>query len=564
MKKEIAFQKPSEEPKELRSPEWWKWWQEEAKPGFFLHEGIIVEKDIPIKMRDEIKLAANVYRPDKPGKFPVIIGITFFGKDIPWSEIHSGWGIAYDTSSPTLTRTTAFEAPDPAFWVPHGYVVVLVDQRGTGRSGGQPFTPFGHDAHMFNYLDYYDVIEWAGIQEWSNGNVGLSGVSTFAMAQWAVASLNPPHLKAINPWEGFTSSPARQPLEGERGCIPETVFLNRHLGRNSPPHNPAFPDPEKNIVPPPWRGSYEYLEDIIIPALVCGTWSDHFCHTRGTMGGVFLAYQKISSKNKWLYTHGRQKWAEYYSSEALSIQKMFFDCFLKGTDSRILEMPKVRLEVRDTIDRWLVRFEKEWPLMHTKYTKLYLDAKTNTLNFNRIKNEAIVSYDSELTDGKVLFNIIFEEDTELTGYMKLKLWVSPEEADDMDLFVTVRKFDVNKNEILFDGWAFPSTYPVAFGLLRLSNREIDEEKSTPWQPFLTYKKVQKVEPGEIVSCEIEIFASSTLFHKGETLGLEISGKFQGKTERYGFKDLNKGKHSIYTGGKYDSYLLVPLIPNSHS
>ncbi len=517
-----------------------------------VNKGIIVERDVPVEMRDGLKLAANVFRPDKPGKFPVIMGITAFGKDSPWSPIFPGWGIAYEPYSPTVTGSTAFEAPDPNFWVPYEYVVIILDSRGKGRSPGQELE------HDRGYQDYYDAIEWAGTQEWSNGNVGMTGVSTFGMAQWAVASLNPPHLKAIDPWEAFTSTPTVS-AGGIFGGIPETGFL-KQVSLARPPHHPVFPEPVKEEEPPPVRGSYEYLEDITVPTLVCATWSDHMTHTRGTSGGVFLAYQKISSEYKWLYTHGRQKWAEFYSSEAKAFQKQFFDCFLKGTDSRIMETPRVRLEVRDTLDRYTVRYENEWPIGRTEYMELYLDANTGTLNFDKAGKEGRVSYDSESADGRASFDITFDQDTELTGPMNLKLWVSPENADDADLFVTLRKIDTNGDEVLFDCCHFPVRYPVAFGGLRLSNRELDEEKSTPGQPWHTFRVEQKVEPGEIVPCQIEIYNSSTLFHKGETLRLVISGKFQVESTWYEFDDLNEGKHTIYIGGEYDSYLLVPVIP----
>lgn len=91
-------------------------------PGYPLPEGIIVKKDVPIEMRDGLKLAANVYRPDKPGKFPVIMSFTIYGKDL------SGWGKARFIPSHRISRETAFEAVDPGFWVPYDYVVILSTQ----------------------------------------------------------------------------------------------------------------------------------------------------------------------------------------------------------------------------------------------------------------------------------------------------------------------------------------------------------------------------------------------------------------------------------------------------
>jgi predicted acyl esterase len=181
------------------------------------------------------------------------------------------------------------------------------------------------------------------------------------------------------------------------------------------------------------------------------------------------------------------------------------------------------------------------------------------LNFDKVSQEGKVTYDS--ADGKALFDITFDQDTELTGHMKLKLWVSPERADDADLFIALKKLDVAGNEVYFDSWSPPGRYPVALGWLRLSQREMDEEKSTPWQPYLKHERELKVKPGEIVTCEIEILPSSTLFRKGETLRLVISGKYQVESKWFGYNlRVNEGRHSIYSGGKHDSYLLIPIVP----
>ena len=154
--------------------------------------------------------------------------------------------------------------------------------------------------------------------------------------------------------------------------------------------------------------------------------------------------------------------------------------------------------------------------------------------------------------------------------MKLKLWVSPADADDMDLFVTIRKFNTDGHQVCFDSDGAPGRMPVALGWLRLSKRQLDEELSRPWllvQRFVTPgEPEQKMKPGEIVPCEIAIWPSSTLFHAGEKLTVDISGKYGVKDDLLkGYNDLvNKGEHSIYTGGKYDSHLLVPIIPEARS
>lgn len=507
-------------------------------PGYALPESVIVEKDVPIKMRDGLELASNIYRPNKPGRFPVIMSFTIYGKDL------SGWGKGYRIPSHIISKSTAFEAVDPGFWVPYDYVVILVDSRGFGRSPGGAWKGY----------DYYDAIEWAGVQNWSNGKVGLCGVSYLAIIQWDAAYLRPPHLKAIIPWEADTLQPTPK-----YGCIPETGFLKKldalFLAPSHPAWGRSFPDERpsgEHVLEPPLE---RVLEDINVPALICATWSDQELHTRGGL----WAYKTIASNHKWLYTHGRHKWREFYTSEALDIQKKFFDCFLKGSDNRIMLTPRVRLEIRENIHKYLVRYEDDWPLPRTKYKKLYLNAENGILDFHQYSRARKVSYNS--SNEKAIFDIRFDEDTELTGHMKLKLWVSPEKANDMDIFVTLKKLDTEGNEVYFDSWHAPSRYPVALGWLRLSWRELDAERSTPWQPLLKCESAHKVKVGDIVPCQIEIYPSSTLFRTGESLRLVISGQYGVESTRYVFDEasVNEGNHIIYTGGKYDSYLLVPII-----
>jgi uncharacterized protein len=210
-----------------------------------------------------------------------------------------------------------------------------------------------------------------------------------------------------------------------------------------------------------------------------------------------------------------------------------------------------------------VRYENEWPLARTEYKKLYLDTG-GTLNLEEVKRQGKVSYDS--ADGKAEFDLTFDQDTELTGHMKLRLHVSAEEANEMDLLVGVKKIGTNGEEVRFFGTAMSAYIKgmVARGWLRISQRELDEEKSTPWQPYLKHQGEKRLKPGEIVPVEIEILPSSTLFRKGERLRLVVQGKdlIEGPPWGWlGYRQLaNKGVHSIYAGGEYDSHLLVPVIP----
>lgn len=509
-------------------------------PGYPLPEGIIIEKDVYVEVRDGTLLCGDIFRPDKPGQFPVIITFTPFNKD--------AWGlVGFGTIGFVPSEACSFEAPDPGFWVPNDYVVALFDQRGTGKSWGPSGGELGED--------YYDVIEWIAAQEWCNGNVGMTGVSALAICQYHAAALQPPHLKAICVWGGRHSVPA--PLFGG---IPEVGFMLQ-VAKLRPPVNESL---NQHLTRgPSVPVTLEKLQNITIPGIYTAQWTDIEVHLPHTI----WSYQLVSTppEYKWLYTHGWEKWAEFYSPEALDYQLRFFDYFLKGIDNGWMEEPHVRLETLDTHYTHTNRYENEWPIARTEYTKLYLDANTGSLSFGPFTQEASVTYNSTVVWERASFDITFDQDTEITGHIVLHLWVSPEDLDDADLFVTVQKLNANGAQVFFEGCHSPGRNPVALGFLRLSNRELNETWSTPWQPVQEYPySVQKVEPGEIVPCDIEIYPTSTLFHAGETLRLIIGGKYlvqSGDLDNpwVAFADLNEGNHTIYTGGQYDSYLLLPLV-----
>ena len=531
--------------------------------GASMPEGILIERDVPVEMSDDVKLAANVFRPDKPGRFPVIMAFTPYSKD--YYSQHDDFG---------CSEMTPFEAPDPGYWVPNDYVMVHVDERANGKSPG---------VGTGGVYDLYDGIEWAAGQEWSNGNIGMLGHSALAMRQWEVASMEvpPPHLKAIIPWGGF-SDRARD--NNYPGGIPETEF-NPGRGENIPlwqenfqplkrPDQPQYQQlPTDELLNPP------ELENIKVPMLIGSSWVDYYAHLQGN----FRGWLRASSQHKWLYTYSLRKWQGLYTPiEARDMQRNFFDYFLKGIDSGIMEMPRVRLSVQDKLLDFKVRYEKDFPLKRTVYTALYLDASNGVLSPDKPEQTAKTTYNSDVSpvsqiihressvgnEGKASFRITFDKETEITGFMKLKLWVSAEDADDMDIFVTVRKYNADGYQVCFDSDGAPGRMPVALGWMRLSKRELDEELSQPWLPIqksvLPDGPEQKVKSGEVVPCEIAIWPSCTLYHTGEKLVIDISGKYGVKDDLLrGYNNLvNKGRHSIYTGGKYDSHLLVPIIPEA--
>jgi predicted acyl esterase len=590
----LAINHPASNPYEIRpSPDGFLPYQIIPTPA-----GIAIERDVKVVMPDGIKLACNIYRPDKPGKFPVIAMVTPYGKDqTPPSYKPDGsflpnayfpfvfrvYAHGADMGHMKISMLTPWEGPDPAFWVQNDYVVVMADQRGAFKSEGKPVSPVqpaqGGD-------DLANLIEWAAVQEWSNGNVGMIGVSALAYVQYYAASRQPaaPHLKAIIPWEGFSDA------FGDFlfwGGIPETNF-SRSLTpfkaglQKLPPDQAAkaWAEAMDPVANQKMIADNPKVELINVPALICASWSDKGLHTRGT----FEVYRMIGSKDKWLYTHGGAKWERFYSEDGKAYQKKFLDHYLKGIENGWKDTPRVRLEVRETRDEYTVRPENEFPLARTEYKQLYLNAGNSSLSpqSSQSAKTGKAVYNST-QGGNASFGITFNEDTELTGYMMVKLWVAAEDSDDMDLFVTVKKYagpcDTDSpacktleevvgsgrvakgTEIQFRGMNGFGADMAARGQMRVSQRELDKKRSTDWLPVQKFQGEKRLKPGQIVPVEIALLPSSTLFRKGESLQLTIQGHCPvDQPLLYYDWVINKGRHAIHTGGKYDSYLQIPVIP----
>ncbi|COE35145.1 MULTISPECIES: CocE/NonD family hydrolase [Staphylococcus] len=526
----------------------------------FGNQEMIMEKDVAVEMKDGEKLYVNIFRPNKEGQFPVVMSADTYGKDN--KPKITNMGAQWPTLGPIPTSSfTPEESPDPGFWVPQDYVVVKLALRGSSKSNGVLSPWSKREAE-----DYYEVIEWAAKQEWSNGNVGTNGVSYLAVTQWWVASLNPPHLKAMIPWEGLNDMYREVAFHGG---IPDTGFFRFWVqgifARWT--DNPNIEDlvqaqKDHPLFDDYWKQRQAPLHQIKTPLLACASWSTQGLHNRGSFEG----FKQASSEDKWLYIHGRKEWESYYARENLERQKAFFDYYLKEEDNDWKETPTVTYEVRDQFYKGEFKTATAFPLPNTNYTPLYLNAKDLTLNQNAVNEESSTQYDSENEQDDVRFSYTFDHDTELVGNMNLKLWVSTDDADDMDLFAGIKKLDRRGNEVHFPDFNHIEQGQVATGWLRASHRELDQDKSTIAQPWHKHEQELKLNKGDIVPVEIELLPSGTRFKQGETLVVVVKGSevvkgnsTPGMKTRYEHEErVNKGLHHIHTGGQYDSQLIVPV------
>ncbi len=519
---------------------------------------MIVERDVSVALRDGTTIYIDLFRPRDESPAAPLIAWGPYGKHghIQYQQTFPNWG----GDPAAISKYAAFEAPDPAFWVPRGYAIINPDPRGTWGGEGRATYLSPEEA-----LDFFDLIEWAGTRSWSNGKVGLSGVSYLASSQWRVAQTQPPHLAAINPWEGWSDTFREV---ARHGGIPETYFwpyLTPRWGASTT----EVEDLQAETLEHPffddfWQSKAADFSRICVPAYVVASWTDQGLHTRGTLEG----FKHIASQEKWLEVHGRKKWAYFYEPASVNRQLQFFEHFLRGNPHSISDWPRVRVEARERFCVGDMLAEDEWPIARTRYEQLFLDAQSATLQQVPVAQESSVSYDTDRTRAtaqRAQFDFTFARRTDLIGHMKLRLWVAAPAATDLDLFVAIQKIDAHDVVVPFAFWAHFDDGPVALGWLRASHREIDPTSSVTHQPVLAHRRALTVPRGEIVPLEIEIWPSGTRFEAGESLRLVLQG-----SDIYVYpkpvmcdrheETVNHGPHVIHCGGRYDSHLLVPVVP----
>jgi len=514
--------------------------------------GIICEQDVLVTMRDGCKTYVDIYRPAGQENVPAIIAYSWFPKR-PSADSD---GYVYQTigvPEGSYSKYAQFEGPDPEYWCHKGYAVINCEPRGVNNSEGDIEMTTQEEAS-----DCYDLVEFIAQLPWCNGKAALFGNSGLAVAAWKAASAKPPHLACIAPWEGNTDTYREMICMGgipECGFNPYLVYMLYGQGYLEDHYLMAKEYPTINAY---WEDKNPKFENIDIPTYVTAGWN-HF-HLRGAIQG----FRAIPSKKKWLRVHRDFEWPDQYKRENLADLTDFFDRYLKGIRNGWESTPTVRLDVMDAYDYDFQtgRVENEYPIARTVYKKLWLNAANHSMQWTPNQHVSRARYES--TQGRTTFDLKFDEDTEITGYMKLHLWVEADGSDDMDLFVAIQKLDADGNWI--PTYILGKPHPGAAGKLRVSLRELDEEKSTEFQPWHTYKTIQKLSPGEIVPVDIEIWPTSRFWHAGEQIRVEVMGHYERIDwfEPFDYDTYNKGDHIIHTGGQFDSYLQIPVVPPKYT
>jgi predicted acyl esterase len=523
--------------------------------------GVMKDEDVEVPMRDGVVLRLNLFRPAGEGPFPVILSAHPYGKDrVPkkkggrWS-VNKQFRIMNQPEPLRISDQTSWEAPDPVWWAQQGYAVINLDTRGGGRSEGRGDLLSDQEAD-----DIAQVIAWAADQPWSNGRIGMLGVSYLALSQYKVAALNPPALKAICPWEGFTDAYRDFFTPGgviEDGFARVWLFMTKRVARlNTDVAAERCKHPLRDGW---WDALTPDLSKIRVPMLVCTTFSDANLHSVGSM----RAFQQAGSIERHAYAHRGPKWSTFYGEPARQAQLAFFDRHLRERD--IAPLPPMRLEIRGRADHVVeMRDEQEWPLARTDWRQLYVGAD-GTLTESPGDRGGSVTFD--LRRNAAAFEYQFEEDTELSGPMTLRLRVAVTGTDDPRLFVGVEKW-ARGAPVPFNGSYGYGRDHIAQGRLRLALRELDTQRSTPHQPEHTFRTLQPIRDNERNDIVIPLSASATLFHAGERLRLMIAGRYlQPRNPLFGhfptrYQPSDRGKATIYWSPEHPSTLEIPVIPQT--
>lgn len=559
-----------------------------AKP---LECDILLERDQPITLRDGVTIYADIFRPTGDEKCPAIVALSPYGKEIgtQWlDDVPMRAGVP----KKAVSGLQKFEGPDPCYWVKQGYAVVNPDVRGAYRSEGVILF-FGSDYGK----DGRDIVDFIGEQGWCNGKVGLSGNSWLAISQWFTAAEHPRHLAAIAPWEGLTDCYREV---GTRGGVimPSFVellsasFVSTPEGGVEDVLAMLRSDPKWNNY---WDDKSADLESITTPAYIVASYTNPI-HTNGSIEG----YMRIATDEKWLRIHNTGEWDDYYHEGHTEDLRRFFDHYLKGIDNGWERTPRVRMSVLNPGGRDVVnRPEEDYPPKRTRYQKLYLDAADHTMKTEMPEHESSCVYDSDDKRGRATFRYRMSEDTEIGGFIKLRIWMAALDHDDMDVEVALEKLDRHGRRI----GILPMKRVAAKGYIRASMRELDTERSREEYPFQSFKEIKKLKMGEMVPLDIAIWPMGMMIGEGEYLQITVCAyktsdwaspfdlkmaKIKVPRDTFTYmpgekvemvtvggvrggltggidtadlpRDVNQGRHALYTGGRYDSFLYLPVIP----
>ena len=539
-----------------------------------------IEEPVFITMRDGVRIACRIYRPDAPGRFPALFGAS-----------------PYQFETDDLPHSTMFlwREVGPVEWYvrDQGYAYVHIDVRGTGQSEG-----------VYNLLDrteqqdYYEAIEWVARQDWCDGNVGGIGQSYYAWSQWFMGIVNPPSLKCIAPYDGAVDMYRGTAYHGGIYCDFMALWYqlvrvnNLHRAANGPggqylPLDLAGEMARHQTYDDWWRERcvWERLDEIKVPVLSIGHWGKMGLHLRGNIVG----YEEVKAPKKLVVTgakdvfeaHDQFDHISYHEAELLP----FYDRYLKGKKNGWEKRPNVRVHVGGA-NEW--REDAAWPPKGARYQSYYLGGgaskSVTSINDGSLatdppaKGGGSTAYDYPRPGWKLgtvgfgpqgpdpVRNALtfttppLEEDVEIVGPIVLELYASSTNTD-TDFVVKLSDQHPQSEEDRKRGLQ-PAFVAVSKGWLRASHREKDEKRSTERRPVYTHANPQPIEPDRIYKFEIEVMPCAHRFKAGHRMRLEILNGDSPLTDSlftHQYLYYKVGADTFFHDAKHPSRLLVPVV-----
>ncbi len=520
--------------------------------------GVKLDENVYVTMRDGVKIAVDVYHPEAEGRYPALLSMSPYIKEI-------------QQQPPELSHTIEAGATD--FFVPKGYVHIVAQIRGTGFSQGQ-----------WNLLDIkeqqdgYDLVEWIAQQPWCDGNVGMIGDSYFAMIQYLVAAQKPPHLKCIVPFDGLTD-PYRD------FCYQGGLFFKWFMGLwlVDTIMQCIWPGPVEGKLPPTnlfadlashpddgpyyWdRAAWTKIDRIDIPVLNISPQSA--LHTRGQL----YAHPMIKAPKKLIVAPPAGAFAHepFLLNKPLNEQMLrWYDYWLKGTDTGIMDEPEIAIYDAVT-EEW--RYENEYPLARTEWTKFYLHSNpggpateppyglisTESPGSEKPDSYRIPESTGLVAAGKPVLAYAtppLENDLRVWGPLSITLYGS---STTLDTVWFVRIGDVSPDGNMT---RFPQSH------LKASYRDVDEARSKLGQPFHTFQNLVRPEPSKVYEYQIEMKPIFHTFKAGHKIWIQIASvdfNYQMELHTVYISEVLPvpAKNTIYHDSEHPSHLLLPIIPEA--
>ncbi|HKZ15636.1 MAG TPA: CocE/NonD family hydrolase [Solirubrobacterales bacterium] len=535
---------------------------------------VAVDRDVTVKMADGVQLSGDIYRPVGPGPFPVILGVSPYNKHLQSGPMKP---IGF------TPKRGYMESGDPNYFVRRGYVHAYFNVRGTGYSEG--FFQFNGPREV---EDIVELIAWLAGQEWSDGNVGMFGVSYFAKLAKAVATLGAPELKAIfaphsaNDWyrhvwyhggiltarfishwrysahrlryrsilrdqlgdDEFEEALAAARQDDELMVVPA---LREALMDPGPDANALLVDILLRPLDGPWwTERYVDGEPGQVPAYLGSCWGNYALH----LPGAFDAWRAWRGPKKLMIGPGVYLDRPLYQLQGEAVR--WFDHWLKGVDTGVMDEPPIRCFIPPQ-GEW--RALEDWPAPEARWMEFYLHEKGILSEREHWPNEGFDNFDeSAFEHGELVYETPpLVEPTELLGPSVLTLYISSTEPEAF-IHAALLVIDSAGNEReLTRGW------------LRASQRKVDEEASTPWEPVLAHTDREPLIPGEIYEVKIPIVPTARLIGAGERIALRIKGAddepAEGALGGLARDHLNVARPvrvTVYRNDEYPSRLDLPI------